>query len=139
MMAKSEQTRMLEESKVDENEDIMTRGIRKGLRGLMLGASRAGDFVNQGIEDLKSGAQTVGDDINMMLGTPRGKIKEEYLEKKYNRPGYNADQRQKAEAAAELLRESRRGQGMKKGGKVSSASKRADGIAQRGKTRGRMI
>ena len=29
--------------------------------------------------------------------------------------------------------------GMKKGGKVSSASKRADGIAQRGKTKGRMI
>ena len=28
---------------------------------------------------------------------------------------------------------------MKKGGKVSSASKRADGIAQRGKTKGRMI
>ena len=30
-------------------------------------------------------------------------------------------------------------QGMKKGGKVSSASKRADGIASRGKTRGRMV
>lgn len=29
--------------------------------------------------------------------------------------------------------------GMKKGGKVASASKRADGIAQRGKTKGRMI
>ena len=29
--------------------------------------------------------------------------------------------------------------GMKKGGKVSSASKRADGAAQRGKTRGRMV
>lgn len=29
--------------------------------------------------------------------------------------------------------------GMKKGGKVSSASKRADGIAKRGKTKGRMI
>ena len=28
---------------------------------------------------------------------------------------------------------------MKKGGKVSSASKRADGIAQRGKTRGKMV
>jgi hypothetical protein len=28
---------------------------------------------------------------------------------------------------------------MKKGGKVSSASSRADGIAQRGKTRGKMI
>lgn len=30
-------------------------------------------------------------------------------------------------------------EGMKKGGKVSSASKRADGIAQRGKTRGTMV
>lgn len=30
------------------------------------------------------------------------------------------------------------GEGMKKGGKVGSASKRADGIAQRGKTRGTM-
>lgn len=39
------------------------------------------------------------------------------------------------EAAAEERRESR---GMKKGGLVS-ASKRADGIAQRGKTRGRMV
>ena len=29
--------------------------------------------------------------------------------------------------------------GMKAGGKVSSASKRADGIAVKGKTRGRMI
>jgi len=38
------------------------------------------------------------------------------------------------EAASELKRESR---GMKKGG--MTASKRADGIAQRGKTRGRMV
>ena len=29
--------------------------------------------------------------------------------------------------------------GMKKGGKVSSASSRADGIAQRGKTKGRIV
>jgi hypothetical protein len=29
--------------------------------------------------------------------------------------------------------------GLKKGGKVSSASKRADGCAARGKTRGRMV
>ena len=29
--------------------------------------------------------------------------------------------------------------GMKKGGKVSSASKRADGIAVKGKTRGRLV
>ena len=37
------------------------------------------------------------------------------------------------EYASELQRETR---GMKKGGKVMSASSRADGIAQRGKTRG---
>ena len=39
------------------------------------------------------------------------------------------------EARDEMQRETR---GMKKGGKVSSASSRADGIAQRGKTRGMM-
>jgi hypothetical protein len=32
-----------------------------------------------------------------------------------------------------------KGEGMKSGGSVSSASKRADGIAQRGKTRGTMV
>ena len=41
------------------------------------------------------------------------------------------------EAKDEIKRETR---GMKKGGKVkSSASKRADGIAKRGKTKGRMV
>ena len=40
-----------------------------------------------------------------------------------------------SEAKSELQRESR---GMAKGGKVSSASSRADGIAKRGKTKGRM-
>ena len=33
----------------------------------------------------------------------------------------------------------RKSKNMKKGGKVSSASKRADGIAVKGKTRGRMV
>lgn len=135
----SERTKMIEESKVDPDEDMMTRGIRKGLRGLALGASKAGDFVEQGIEDLKSGANTVMDDINMLRGTPRGKMKEEYLQEKFE-PGYKAKKRQQAEAASELLRESRRGQaGFKKGGSVSSASKRADGCAIKGKTRGKIV
>jgi hypothetical protein len=42
------------------------------------------------------------------------------------------------ESDAEYRRETR-GMGMKKGGMVSSASKRADGIAKKGKTRGRMV
>jgi hypothetical protein len=40
------------------------------------------------------------------------------------------------EAASEERREAR---GMKKGGAVKTASKRGDGIAQRGKTRGKMV
>ena len=126
----SDRTKKIEESKVDPDEDIMTRGIRGAMRGVALGASKAGDA-------LKSGADTVADDVHMMLGTKRGKMKEEYLQKKYDRPGYNYDQREKSAAEAELRRESR---GMKKGGVVkSSASKRADGIATKGKTRGRMV
>jgi hypothetical protein len=59
------------------------------------------------------------------------------------------EEQMRQEAAAEQMNAERQAQiaaqyggGMKKGGKVkakaSSASKRADGIAQRGKTRGKM-
>jgi hypothetical protein len=43
------------------------------------------------------------------------------------------------EARKRRVEEAKKELGMKKGGKVSSASKRADGCAQRGKTRGRMV
>jgi hypothetical protein len=46
--------------------------------------------------------------------------------------------RRSEEDMSELTREVARGNKMAKGGKVSSASARADGIAQRGKTRGKM-
>ncbi len=48
------------------------------------------------------------------------------------------EERVAREAAAAAAREAG-AKPMKKGGKVSSASKRADGIAQRGKTRGRIV
>jgi len=41
--------------------------------------------------------------------------------------------------ASDIEEEKKSKMGMKKGGKVSSASKRADGIATKGKTRGRMV
>ena len=41
--------------------------------------------------------------------------------------------------ASDIEEEKKSKMGMKKGGKVSSASKRADGCAQKGKTRGRMV
>ena len=56
----------------------------------------------------------------------RGEVDEEAMK---------AGRQEAKETAAEERREAR---GMKKGGKVGSASKRADGIAQRGKTRGKM-
>lgn len=43
------------------------------------------------------------------------------------------------EAQDEQARRKIKAMGYKKGGSVSSASKRADGIAQKGKTKGRMI
>lgn len=53
----------------------------------------------------------------------------------YRRRDAKNEEKKAREAEAELKRESSRG--MKKGGAVS-ASKRADGIAQRGRTRGQM-
>jgi hypothetical protein len=147
-MMKSERTKMIEESKVDPDEDMMTRGIRGAMRGAALAGSKVGDFLSTGAQDLKESVQTTGDDIHMLLGTPRGKMREQQLEErsKLNDQRYfekllrvgEAKQRKQREAEAELKRESR---GMKKGGKVklSSASKRADGVAARGKTRGRMV
>jgi hypothetical protein len=54
-----------------------------------------------------------------------------------------AEEQARNAAAAEQANAERQAQiaasgGMKKGGKVRSASSRADGIAQRGKTRGKM-
>ena len=67
--------------------------------------------------------------------------RERYEDKMAEEAAKNAAEQEAAKAsairAAAESNQSQR-QGMKKGGAVS-ASKRADGIAQRGKTRGRMI
>ena len=54
-------------------------------------------------------------------------------------PSLLSQQRKKEEEEKARQGGAPTGTGMKKGGKVSSASKRADGIAQRGKTKGRMV
>ncbi len=53
----------------------------------------------------------------------------------------NADERRKAksEERKPVVEGLKKAVGMKSGGKVSSASKRADGCAVRGKTKGRMV
>ena len=152
---KSERTKMIEESRVDPNEDFMTRGIRSGMRGLALAGSRVGDFVKQGIDDQKRGFQSTADALSRTFGTERGKQLDKELgfrdakgEERFlpsTTPSQRAEIRdmqylrdQLQQADSEKRRETR---GMKKGGKVkvSSASKRADGCALRGKTRGRMV
>ena len=56
------------------------------------------------------------------------------------RSGYK-DEEEERRAQEQAAAEQAAAQGMKKGGRVkmSTASKRADGVAQRGKTKGRMV
>ena len=49
------------------------------------------------------------------------------------------DEEEKRRMEEQAAAEQAAAQGMKKGGKVSSASKRADGCATKGKTKGRMV
>ena len=62
---------------------------------------------------------------------------EDYVTPKQRMDMEQAGADRKAGAAAEAAYN--KATGMKKGGSVSSASKRADGIAQRGKTRGTIV
>ena len=129
---KSTRTRMLEESKVDENEDFMTRTIRKGMRGAALGASRLADKLGFTQEDVykdktkeelavKKAEGGMLKDVNAEDNPGLAKLPEQVRNKMgYKRSGGSV-------------------KGYKSGGKVSSASKRADGCAKRGKTRGKMV
>jgi hypothetical protein len=54
-------------------------------------------------------------------------------------PSVLASERRKKKGGTEMSPTEEEPTGMKKGGMVSSASKRADGIAKKGKTKGRMV
>lgn len=74
----------------------------------------------------------------MILGTPMvagyaGLKSDERKSKEYQKEKDKKKQDQYEE------QDKQEGRGMKKGGSVSSASKRADGCATRGKTKGRMV
>jgi hypothetical protein len=88
--------------------------------GMVTGEGLTGKLMRQG----------VGGVLPMMIARNAYEGKEEETKRK------------EAEAAANNVaptQETAPAQGMKKGGKVSSASKRADGIAIKGKTKGKMI
>jgi hypothetical protein len=77
---------------------------------------------NQALEKVKSTAMAAGK--RLMDMTPQGRIAKDAVSMARKYPRYS-------EGESSFEQE----MGMKKGGKVSSASKRADGIAIRGKTR----
>jgi hypothetical protein len=85
-------------------------------------------------EKVAIGAGTVA---AMPIAAKMGSLYGEQLNERGNRIKEDAEKSQKQYEA----QDKQEGRGMKKGGKVkaSSASKRADGIAVKGKTRGRII
>jgi hypothetical protein len=77
-------------------------------------------------------APFISDTINRVVDTVTGDAGKSQDEKiRALEAEVAAGRKTKQQAQAEV--------GMKKGGKVSSASKRADGIAVKGKTRGRIV
>ena len=129
MITKSERTKSLEETEVDPNEDLMTRGVRSGIKGAALAASRLGDVA-------ATGADMAANYLK----------KKEPPKKQITVKDLLGESPKEAREREQEIRRETRGvkkplfEKLKSGGTVkSSASKRADGCAQRGKTKGRMV
>ena len=83
------------------------------------------------------------DDYGTQLSSGAESARKEAMNRQYNEEGATLGEAMMGEKTAKAGREAaaqerREARGMKKGGAVKSASSRADGIAQRGKTKGKM-
>ena len=80
-------------------------------------------------------------EVYEILGRPVSKEQYEEASKKMDAPQSKVEEDMDdfAKRARERAAKRKTAMGKKKGGMVSSASKRADGIAKKGKTRGRMV
>jgi hypothetical protein len=96
---------------------------------------RAGRMLKAKLDQDLTGGAYVGSRLNMPSNTRMGKLSagDTALLNKYD----ESDEGKKASVSRE--RKKRPELAMKKGGSVSSASKRADGCCVKGKTRGRMV
>lgn len=127
MAEQSTRTKMIQESKVDEDMPL----IKKAVRAVTLGGSKLLDklgitqeeeYKDKTKEELsvKKRAGGMLKDVDAESNPGLSKLPEPVRNKMgYKRSGGSV--------------------GYKHGGKVGSASKRADGVAQRGKTRGKMV
>jgi|APGre2960657404_1045060.scaffolds.fasta_scaffold167342_1 hypothetical protein len=103
----------------DKEDSVGKKVLMAGLKGVAKGIDRpvaeANAFLNKKYKEY----------------IPEGEKTEIFREKLFGK-----DPEKNLERAKNMAADTKN---MKKGGKVSSASKRADGCAQRGKTKGRMV
>lgn len=113
---------------------------RKPLPSETIKEDKNAKAINESVKDVIGGAATAGP--VGMLGSLAKRLKDNVMGTEAQNAA--ADAREKARARANPTGNEAKfrdfiGAEYKKGGKVSSASRRADGCAQRGKTRGRMV
>lgn len=123
----SKRLRKEEELKNESMLGLYARDLPSRIKNVFTGEDNYGTSLSKGAMYEASKAAKEYRDENSGSGRSRGEVDVDAMV---------AARKAASEAGATERREAR---GMKKGGKVSSASKRADGIAQRGKTKGRMV
>lgn len=117
-----------ESLKNDSMLGLYARKVPNKIRNIVTGEDDYGTSLGEGAMQAADKAAKQYREENSGAGRTRGEVDADAMV---------AARKAAREAAAEERREAR---GMKKGGSVkSSASKRGDGIAQRGKTKGRMV
>jgi len=147
---------MADNKRVEGRTTFIEENMKDGiLKDIAMKVSKMGDAVGFTQEDKYKGKtreeiakKPVPDKKSIDYGakTPSGQYAAEKAHKEYGKDKKNWPLNAKKdlknslqamdEADAEVKRETR---GMKKGGMVGSASKRADGCAVRGKTKGRIV
>lgn len=125
---------------MDDYEEMMYRRTPEGKREMEVGAMKA---IGAPAAVIAGGA-TVANAIDAYRGKKKREeeLKAEAKKSSEEMAIENAKQaarnKREAEGAEKEVKRNMSTFGFKKGGKVSSASSRADGIAQRGKTRGKI-
>ena len=97
-----------------------------------------GGLLNDMKDIVVQGGKKVGEDIQRIAGTERGKELDKEADAEMRKRAANAGMKA---AAQDIKRERIRAEAgrYKQGGSVKSASARADGCAKRGKTRGKIV
>ena len=128
MAEKSEKTKMIESAKV---EDEGRFGIPAMVKGALTAGAKAEDYIREklGMKPAEAPSTDKKAKGGSVAGYEYGGEVEEDMPARSSRMPTRPPARPKGNKTIYV----------KSGGKISSASSRADGIAQRGKTRGRIV